>query len=666
MAGFDGNGNYVRSYSWSIDATNGIDITASRFDTEDNGFASALSNCVTRDGQGKMQTHFIPGTASAYDVGSLGVPWRNVYCTTLNATTVVGNIISTGVSYPQTPTEQNAGVTPAAPQWPPYDIRRYAAVVGNGVISDNTAFATAKSVAGSEAIFVPSLGYLWNLSAFTDGNFISDGILRYIGVGYVKYKTLQGNSVNDNNVSIAGIHWNAPQIVILGDSITEGTGAPTIQAGYSWGVARSLMNAVNNGFDYDPGFGYHTTVNLGDCLTMSEISTTGTVVTTGLVSSRISLATGQSITVVNKSVSSVDVIYDGAVSTGSLVFARNGTTYSTKSVSGTTLGNTFQTPILTSNSGTSGLTNESDVITITASGGTIVITSIVAVKQSSGGPLVFIAPQSGTTYGDFTAAAKTAEIAYYLNFARSSSEKLLILALGTNSIYNAGKATTPAAMITALASIVSQVTALCTSLRIAVHIPPRALESTWPVITAGFTHADYVNALEDYARTNNVTLIRHNMSALSYGNLFADGLHPNAQGHRILAKNVCDVLGINFNPYLKTTLNDFQFNNQVDVPYNSTWGSFSGAVADRLVATRVGNQVYLSGIVQPNASVSTTIAILPAGFRPVGRTCFYTARSDVSTFAAGLSIDTSGNIICASVPTTFFSLEGISFTISRP
>jgi lysophospholipase L1-like esterase len=665
MAAFDGNGNYIRSFNWSNDATNGIDITASRCDTEDNGFASGLSLCLTRDGQGKMQTHFIPGTASAYDVGSVGVPWRNVYCSQLNATTIVGNIISTGVSYPQTPTEQSAGVTPASPQWPAYDIRRYAATVGNGVVSDNAVFATAKSIAGSQAIFLPSLGYKWNLSTFTDGNFISDGTLLFVGTGYVKYKTLQGNSINDNNVSIAGIHWNAPQIVILGDSITEGTGAPTIQAGYSFGVARSIMNAVNNGWDYDPGFGYHTTVNLQDAITMGEISTTGTVVGTGLVGNRISLAAGQSITITGKSVVSIDVIYDGAVSSGNIVFALNGTTYATKATSGAVLNNTFQTLIRTSN-GIGACTNESDSITISASGGTVVITSLISLKTSSGGPLVFVAPQSGTTYGDFTAAAKITELAYYLNFARSSNEKLLILALGTNSIYNAGKATTPAAMITAIASIVSQVSALCSNLRFAIHIPPRAAEGTFPVITTGVTHAEYVNALEDYARTNNVTLIRHDRSALSYGNLYSDGLHPNSQGHRIMAKNVCDTLGITFNPYLKTALNDFQFNNQIDVPYNSTWRSFSNASANRVVATRVGNDVKLSGIAEPNGSVSTTIAVLPAGYRPVGRTCFYTGRSDVGTFAAGLSIDTSGNIICAAVPASWFSLEGISFTISRP
>lgn len=52
MGAFNGSGTFVRSYNWVTDAANGINITASRFDTEDDGFAGGLSNCLTRDGQG--------------------------------------------------------------------------------------------------------------------------------------------------------------------------------------------------------------------------------------------------------------------------------------------------------------------------------------------------------------------------------------------------------------------------------------------------------------------------------------------------------------------------------------------------------------------------------------------------------------------------------------
>lgn len=51
MAGFNGSGTYVRNFNWVNDKTNGINITASRFDTEDNGYATGLSSVICKDGQ---------------------------------------------------------------------------------------------------------------------------------------------------------------------------------------------------------------------------------------------------------------------------------------------------------------------------------------------------------------------------------------------------------------------------------------------------------------------------------------------------------------------------------------------------------------------------------------------------------------------------------------
>lgn len=48
---FNGSGTFVRVYSWQTDKANGIKIRADRMDGEDDGFATGLSTCVTRDGQ---------------------------------------------------------------------------------------------------------------------------------------------------------------------------------------------------------------------------------------------------------------------------------------------------------------------------------------------------------------------------------------------------------------------------------------------------------------------------------------------------------------------------------------------------------------------------------------------------------------------------------------
>jgi hypothetical protein len=72
---FQGNGTFARIYRWQNDAANGLDILADRFDAEDDGFATGLSNCITRDGQS-------PPTAS--------IPWGNQNLTGVNNLTGVG------------------------------------------------------------------------------------------------------------------------------------------------------------------------------------------------------------------------------------------------------------------------------------------------------------------------------------------------------------------------------------------------------------------------------------------------------------------------------------------------------------------------------------------------------------------------------------------------
>lgn len=48
---FDGSGNFNRVMNWVSDALANIKIVASRHDSEDDNFASGLSNCITKDGQ---------------------------------------------------------------------------------------------------------------------------------------------------------------------------------------------------------------------------------------------------------------------------------------------------------------------------------------------------------------------------------------------------------------------------------------------------------------------------------------------------------------------------------------------------------------------------------------------------------------------------------------
>jgi hypothetical protein len=98
---WDGNGNFIRLYSWVSDKTNGINPSSSRFDNEDNGFATAgFGNCITRDGQGKASASQIPGTDAAYDLGAVAQRWNNGFfagnVTVGGNATVGGNLAVTG------------------------------------------------------------------------------------------------------------------------------------------------------------------------------------------------------------------------------------------------------------------------------------------------------------------------------------------------------------------------------------------------------------------------------------------------------------------------------------------------------------------------------------------------------------------------------------------
>lgn len=48
---YNGAGTFNRLFSWAADAVAGLFISSSRMDSEMNGFATGLTNCVTRDGQ---------------------------------------------------------------------------------------------------------------------------------------------------------------------------------------------------------------------------------------------------------------------------------------------------------------------------------------------------------------------------------------------------------------------------------------------------------------------------------------------------------------------------------------------------------------------------------------------------------------------------------------
>lgn len=93
---FNGSGVFNRIYNWVNDKNNGIDITSSRMDGEDNGFATGLSTCLTKDGQ-QTATAKIPfAVGIGFNVGSNSTPSISVIG---DATTGFFQAATGGVSF---------------------------------------------------------------------------------------------------------------------------------------------------------------------------------------------------------------------------------------------------------------------------------------------------------------------------------------------------------------------------------------------------------------------------------------------------------------------------------------------------------------------------------------------------------------------------------------
>jgi hypothetical protein len=163
---FDGSGVFNRLFKWTQDAANSINITASRVDSEDDGFAAGLTNCVTRDGQGKMAADFLPATDFIYNLGSNTKRWA-----TLNGIPVANFTVPTQASigailYPVLGIE-GATVVNA---WYPYgNILRYGTNTTPGTTNMTAAItaAIAFAMAGGGPVIAPPGIYLYTAQIVT-------------------------------------------------------------------------------------------------------------------------------------------------------------------------------------------------------------------------------------------------------------------------------------------------------------------------------------------------------------------------------------------------------------------------------------------------------------------------------------------------------------------
>ena len=63
-------GTFTRFHNWVADRDASIDITASRFDEENDNFASGINNCLTKDGQNVPTSNLPMATFKHTNVGN--------------------------------------------------------------------------------------------------------------------------------------------------------------------------------------------------------------------------------------------------------------------------------------------------------------------------------------------------------------------------------------------------------------------------------------------------------------------------------------------------------------------------------------------------------------------------------------------------------------------
>jgi parallel beta-helix repeat protein len=246
---YDGNGNFLRIHNWAQDAANGVNINAPEMDGEDNGFAAGLSLAVTRDGQGKMSSDFLPNVDNALALGSAIRRW-----TTLN-----GIPISTLAIFPaQTPAEIAAGVVPVNIAFPESTLYRYgsntvpgttdmtsamqnaalvAAFTGKILIPHQDAIKTTAATTLPSSVTVSGGGYFTNLLATTTNQtaiFTTSAAsnvrienIRFIGSNTSTGATANGNCLQFNNSDHIKVDrcwfslFRSPPVFFNGDSGTH-------------------------------------------------------------------------------------------------------------------------------------------------------------------------------------------------------------------------------------------------------------------------------------------------------------------------------------------------------------------------------------------------------------------------------------------------------------
>ncbi len=448
----------------------------------------------------------------------------------------------------------------------------------SAIVFDGDVF-TAYKLASSGALPDVPVGSLWAVAQRLDASLIKNLL------GQNPIRSAQGGVANT-----LAFNWDYGRrnILLLGDSITAGVGTSVPRFSYASNLGMAIARHFDQGYNYP----LHNNIGNGEAVYTSD----GTVISTGLSLSAVSITPAQSITFTDSEAIAAFVLYDGAQSTATSVELHvNGVSVVSDAVGVGTLEEAFL--VKNGQPWTS-----ADTVEIKAVGGDLVVFSAAPAKRaqaiSGASPIVITNGASGETFQFYR--NNIAKIGVLQTAFSGVTPTIAILALGTNSIYNATKAETPSEYVASMTALADEIIAQGAS-EIIFTIPPQAIETTWPIIKAGYSYQDYVDAIKAAVLARGDDLIDLNIPNLRY----SDGVHPDAVGHIALAKHWCEFLGIEpkfERPYVQQT--------QMISPNPPV------LMQDAYVSMDRSGRVSLTGTLQPNGAGTTLLATLDSRYAP--------------------------------------------------
>lgn len=458
-----------------------------------------------------------------------------------------------------------------------------------------------------------------------------------------------------NDVGLSSVVFGSAAsgvVLMIGDSNAEGAGSTgnSFRNGYMGLLNRAIFNADDYGNNRLHGFDFEVLTRLNQGAFLDGCSTNGSFVAAGISDSRVSLAPGQTITFTGRQAANTDVFYVPTLSSGSLIIKRNGITIKTHAVVTTgVIGTTYPTYPY----GPERELAQTDVVTIEASGGTVVVSGIAGWRLSTHGTLVYNAARQGWGFDEFASPARVAEGAAYLNsFYGAETPRSVYIFLGTNNMI-AISPKTPADYITALDALVDAYRAAITSTikNFVVWVPPKPFDS----LPLG-TYTEYAEAIATYCAANDIECVRMDQSIMGEpdSRLMADTRHYNDQGHALIARIAANHMGIpaRFAPAVRIPT----ATGRAGVTYLTPVSPWTGSITARITADGV---CLLSGIPQQNAATTGHIATLPVGLRPSRDVYLLATTGGIG--AVQVVVRADGKITASGANPISVSLDGLTF-----